>query len=147
MELTALPNELLAHVFKHLASVDDVHHLGRSCKAAYAIIKDQSTYVKIMRSVIGCSQAHRFDIQLCQMLEVHNYAVSHFRTPGLPFIPTLLSRGGLHHTNASRLECYIAEAVQNDEDEAGTDGLFGLTDARIYEVPTISASTYRINMS
>ncbi|KAF2661432.1 hypothetical protein K491DRAFT_647843 [Lophiostoma macrostomum CBS 122681] len=134
MELTALPNELLAQIFENLASIDDVHYLGRCCKATYEIIRDQSAYVKIMRSVIRHSQVHRFDIQLCQMLDVHNTVVSHFQMGGLPFIPTPLSHRGLSHTNVSKLELDLAQAINDNEEEVGTHGPTKLTDGRIYDI-------------
>ena len=70
-----LPPELLELVFHFLGSIDDVHHLGRSWKKTYDIIRRQTIYVEIMRSIIRKSPQHRFDLQLCKMLDLHRRIV------------------------------------------------------------------------
>lgn len=74
-----LPPELLELVFHHLGSIDDVHHLGRACKKSCGIVQRQSLYVEIMRSIIRKSPQHRFDLQLCKMLELHRNIVRHMQ--------------------------------------------------------------------
>jgi hypothetical protein len=51
--LTDLPGELLEMIFRHLGSIDDVHHFGRTCRKLSAVIERQIIYTKIMRSVIS----------------------------------------------------------------------------------------------
>lgn len=83
--LTQLSNEVLTIIFHHLGSIDDVHHLARTCRLLSKIIqgKDQSRiYKKIMRSVIINAPHHRFDIQLCRMLDHHAEVVRHFVNGG-----------------------------------------------------------------
>ncbi|KAF2833332.1 hypothetical protein CC86DRAFT_8359 [Ophiobolus disseminans] len=73
------PPELLELVFHHLGSIDDVHHLGRACKKTYSIVKRKTLYIEIMRSIIRKSPQHRFDLQLCRMLELHRNIVGHMQ--------------------------------------------------------------------
>jgi hypothetical protein len=73
-----LPAELLEAVYHYLDSIDDVHHFGRTCKAAYSVIQRLPVYTGIMRSIIGKSPQHRFDIPLSRMLDLHGHIVRHF---------------------------------------------------------------------
>ncbi|KAF2120609.1 hypothetical protein BDV96DRAFT_565167 [Lophiotrema nucula] len=82
MALTGLPTELLEQIFHSLESIDDVHHLARSCQATYHAIRQHSVYVEVMRSVISQSIVHRFDLQLCYLLDLHREVVKHFEKSG-----------------------------------------------------------------
>ncbi|KAF1840716.1 uncharacterized protein K460DRAFT_370681 [Cucurbitaria berberidis CBS 394.84] len=80
--LTDLPAELLEQIYHFLGSIDDVHCFGRACKTTYHNIKRQNVYVEIMRSVVQHSPQHRYDYQLCRMLNLHTRIVHHFEQNG-----------------------------------------------------------------
>ncbi|KAH3906174.1 hypothetical protein HBH56_209480 [Parastagonospora nodorum] len=75
--LWILPPELLEMILHLMGSIDDVHNMGRTCKKTYDILQRPTRYVKIMRSVIGCAPQHRYDLQLCKMLDLHQDVVQH----------------------------------------------------------------------
>ncbi|KAF2189719.1 hypothetical protein K469DRAFT_561973 [Zopfia rhizophila CBS 207.26] len=81
-KLTNLPTELLEQIYHSLGSIDDVLHLGRACKATHNVLDNDKTWLEIMRSVIYRSPAHRFDVQLCKILELHRDLVQHFKSGG-----------------------------------------------------------------
>ncbi|KAF2631999.1 hypothetical protein BU25DRAFT_406521 [Macroventuria anomochaeta] len=83
--LTSLPPEVLELVYHHLDSIDDVHSFGRAHSKTYHIIKRQTVYTEIMRSIIGRSWAHRYDLQLCNIIQLHRDVVRHFQQHGQPF--------------------------------------------------------------
>ena len=83
--LMSLPPEMLELVYHHLDSIDDVHSFGRTHSKTYHVIKRQTVYTEIMRSIIGRSWAHRYDLQLCNILELHKDVVRHFQQDGKPF--------------------------------------------------------------
>jgi hypothetical protein len=86
--LSDLPPELLEMVLRFLGSIDDVHSLGRTCRKTYDVIRRPTVYVEIMRSVIGQAQQHRYDLQLCKMLHVHQAVVEHMQQHGTPLPAT-----------------------------------------------------------
>ncbi|KAF2691361.1 hypothetical protein K458DRAFT_426689 [Lentithecium fluviatile CBS 122367] len=75
--LVQLPAELLEQIYHYLGSIDDVHHLARTCKVTYDVIERLPVYTGIMRSIIGNSRDHRFDIPLSKMLDLHCRTVQH----------------------------------------------------------------------
>lgn len=77
--LWILPPELLEIMLRLLGSIDDVHNMGRTCKKAYDLLQRPTTYVKIMRSVIGRAPQHRYELQLCKMLDLHHDVVQHIQ--------------------------------------------------------------------
>lgn len=77
--LTDLPPELIEQIFHDLGSIDDVHCLGRSCRKMCRIIQRQNLYVLIMRSIISQGSQHRYDHQLCQMLQLHRDVAAKIR--------------------------------------------------------------------
>jgi hypothetical protein len=80
--LSDLPAELLEMVLRFLGSIDDVHSLGRTCRKTYDVIRRPTRYVEIMRSVIEQAPQHRYDLQLCKMLCVHQAVVEHVQQHG-----------------------------------------------------------------
>ncbi|KAF2495931.1 hypothetical protein BU16DRAFT_526465 [Lophium mytilinum] len=68
--LGGLPNELLVEVFSRLGDVGDVINLSQSFRAAQDVLDTRGFYLSIMRSVIKLSHTHRFDVQLCRLLEL-----------------------------------------------------------------------------
>jgi hypothetical protein len=76
-QLTDLPNEVLELIYYALGSVDDVNHLGRTCKATCHVTHQRSVYLNIMRHVIHDSPQHRYDYQLNRMLVLHHGIVGH----------------------------------------------------------------------
>lgn len=133
--LTDLPPELLDQIFHNLGSIDDVHYLGRACRATYRIIQQHNLYVEIMRSVIYQSPQHRFDLQLCRMLELRNLVVLHFKSNSGPIQPSAIDPRGLHHTKTNEIEYLLAQAIAGD-DSAGDDISVRttLTTSRIYDI-------------
>jgi hypothetical protein len=83
--LINLPPEVLELVYHYLENIDDVHSFGRACSTTYHVIKRQTVYTEIMRSIIGRSWQHRYDIQLCNTLRLHGDVVRHFQQGGSPF--------------------------------------------------------------
>jgi hypothetical protein len=81
---TDLPSELLEIIYHQLDSIDDVHSLSRTHSTAYRAIEQRTVYTKVMRSIIGRSWQHRFDLQLCSVLELHREIVGHFEQGGQP---------------------------------------------------------------
>lgn len=86
--LTNLPPELLESIYHHLDTIDDVHSLGRTHSKTFHVIERRSVYTDIMRSIIGRSWVHRYDLQLCSVLDLHRKIVEHFRDNGIPFPAT-----------------------------------------------------------
>ena len=76
--LLSLPLELLERIFHNLDSIEDVHHFARMSKKTYDVIRLPSAYTDIMRDVIGSSSQHRFDIVLCDLLNIHRRIVARF---------------------------------------------------------------------
>jgi hypothetical protein len=91
--LTSLPLELLVLIYHHLDTIDDVHSLGRTHSKTFHVIERQTVYTEIMRSIIGRSWVHRYDLQLCNILELHGEVVQHFRDDGKP-LPATPDQGG-----------------------------------------------------
>ncbi|KAL5116751.1 hypothetical protein ACEQ8H_005363 [Pleosporales sp. CAS-2024a] len=77
--LSDLPPELVEMILHGLGSIDDVHNMGITCKKTYDVIRRSEIYMEIMRSVIGCAPQHRYDLQLCKMLSLHQDIVEHVR--------------------------------------------------------------------
>jgi hypothetical protein len=75
--LRSLPPELLESIFRFLGSIDDVHSLGRVCRKTHDVIQRHAIYVDIMRSIIGQAPQHRYDLQLCKMLDLHKDIVEY----------------------------------------------------------------------
>jgi hypothetical protein len=73
--LRDLPQELLVLIYHSLESIDDVHHMARTCRKAHEALQSQAIYLDIMRSVIGQAPQHRYDLQLCRMLDLHQDVV------------------------------------------------------------------------
>ncbi|KAF2636981.1 hypothetical protein P280DRAFT_472500 [Massarina eburnea CBS 473.64] len=73
-----LPPELLEEIYHYLGSIDDVHHFGRTCKSTLHVIQRQTVYTEIMRSIIGTSSQHRFDVSLSRMLDLHRDIVRRY---------------------------------------------------------------------
>jgi hypothetical protein len=57
------------------------------------VIKRQTVYTEIMRSIIGRSWQHRYDLQLCKALRLHSDIVRHFQEGGV-VLPVSSDRGG-----------------------------------------------------
>ena len=79
---TDLPPELLEIIYHQLDSIDDVHSLSRTYSTAYHAIEQRTVYTKVMRSIIGRSWQYRFDLQLCNALDLHKQIVGHFEQGG-----------------------------------------------------------------
>ena len=131
MSLTDLPPEILTYVFKNLGSIDDVHHLARSWRAAAKVIQQQSTYVDIMRSVISHAPANRFDVQLCKVQELHRQVVSQVQMNPMFVFTASGSSNQAQHCD----EHHLLDAIVDDQETSISDAL---TDNRIHEVNTIS---------
>lgn len=86
--LTSLPPELLESIYHHLDTIDDVHSLGRTHSKTFHVIERRTVYTDIMRSIIGRSWVHRYDLQLCSILDLHRKVVQHFRDDGILFTAT-----------------------------------------------------------
>jgi hypothetical protein len=86
--LTSLPPELLESIYHHLDTIDDVHSLSRSHSKTFHTIERRTVYTEIMRSMIGRSWVHRYDLQLCSIIDLHRKIVQHFRNDGIPFPAT-----------------------------------------------------------
>jgi hypothetical protein len=84
-EITNLPPEVLEIVYHHLESIDDVHSFARAHSLTHHVVKRRTIYTRIMRSIIGRSPHHRYDILLCNALKLHGDAVRHFQEDGTPF--------------------------------------------------------------
>ncbi|KAH7559426.1 hypothetical protein BM1_04363 [Bipolaris maydis] len=70
-QLTDLPSEVLELIYRALGSIDDVHHLIRTCRTTARVTCQRNVYLDIMRSVIHHSPQHRRDYQLNKILAVH----------------------------------------------------------------------------
>jgi hypothetical protein len=77
--LRDLPQELLVLIFNFLGSIDDVHNLGRTYRKAHGALQSRPIYLDIMRSVIGQAPQHRYDLQLCRILDLHQDVVEHMQ--------------------------------------------------------------------
>jgi hypothetical protein len=77
--LRDLPQELLVLIFNFLGSIDDVHNLGRTYRKAHGALQSRPIYLDIMRSVIGQAPQHRYDLQLCRILDLHQDIVEHMQ--------------------------------------------------------------------
>lgn len=91
--LMDLPSEILELIYHNLDSIDDVHSFGRTYSGTFHVIKRRTVYTEIMRSIIGSSQHHRYDLQLCRIIVLHRNIVQHFQQGGSPF-PVSSSRSG-----------------------------------------------------
>ncbi|KAF2267054.1 hypothetical protein CC78DRAFT_103098 [Lojkania enalia] len=133
--LIDLPRELLEIIYHHLGSIDDVHHLARTCKISYGAIRNDKAYLEIMRSIIRHSPVHRFDIQLCRMLELHNDLVQYFQSGGMPLLPTTIDARGWHNTNMSTYELQLGRAI-TDRSHLYDSYFLGdaLSDNRVYDI-------------
>lgn len=85
--LQDLPGELLELIFRSLASIDDVHSFGRTCRKSHLVIRRPTLYVSIMRSVISKATQHRYDHQLCKMLDLHREVVKRVQYGTAMLIP------------------------------------------------------------
>ncbi|EOA82088.1 hypothetical protein ACJQWK_05228 [Exserohilum turcicum] len=104
--LTDLPIELLEQIYHALGSIDDVHHLARACKKTHHVISRRRIYLDIMRSIIHFSPQHRYDYQLCKMLDFHQRIVTHV-TQHRTWLP--VSQPSAVHVNV--WEATLAQAV------------------------------------
>lgn len=75
-QLTDLPNEVLELIYRALGSIDDVHHLIRTCRTTSRVTCQRNVYLDIMRSIIHHSPQHRRDYQLNKILAVHAHFVA-----------------------------------------------------------------------
>lgn len=105
--LTTLPPELLESIYHHLSTIDDVHSLGRTHSKTLNVIERRTVYTKIMRSIIGRSWVHRFDLQLCSILDLHRKIVQHFRDGGTS-LPMNSDQG---HQSYNQWEEELAEST------------------------------------
>ncbi|KAF1956285.1 hypothetical protein CC80DRAFT_413970 [Byssothecium circinans] len=124
--ISRLPAELLEEIFHYLCSIDDVHHFGRTCKAAFHVIQRQTVYNEIMRSVIGTSPQHRFDLSLSRALDLHREIVYH---------PILATQPGSHpHDRVvyNDFETQLVTAVTGECSKGPCNTC--LPDARIHEI-------------
>jgi hypothetical protein len=126
-----LPFEIIEMIYLHLGSIDDVHSLGRAFKYAYAVMQERKEYLDIMRAIIYHSPCHRFDVQLCQMLDLHRDIVQHFQGGGPPFKPTLPSPLGVENTNISPMEERILSSFSN---ASLPEGPSSISDNRVCEI-------------
>lgn len=85
--LQDLPAELLELIYRSLASIDDVHSFGRSCRKSHLVIQRPRIYVSIMRSVIAKAPQHRYEHQLCKMLDLHREVVKSVRDGTISRLP------------------------------------------------------------
>ena len=87
--MTRLPKEIIEIIYHNLGSIDDVHHFGRACKATYDVIRRQTMYNSIMRSVIGNSPSGPRVIAQNHLrpLDYPNQLVSHAKQPSYHFVP------------------------------------------------------------
>lgn len=79
-----MPPELLESIYHHLHTIDDVHNLGRTHSKIFYIIEIRIVYTEIMRSIIGRSCVHRYDLQLCSIIDLHRKVLEHFGDDGIP---------------------------------------------------------------
>jgi hypothetical protein len=92
--LRSLPPELLETIFRFLASIDDVHSLGRACKKTHDVIRRPAIYVDIMRSILRQAPQHRHDLQLCKMLDLHKDIVEYTQRYNTQLSPTQADASG-----------------------------------------------------
>ncbi|KAF2761906.1 hypothetical protein EJ05DRAFT_507521 [Pseudovirgaria hyperparasitica] len=107
--LEMLPFEILEEIYKHLGTIDDAHHLARTCKRINQVMDLDGVYKRIMGMIIVPytyiksyktnkyqvnSKVHRFDKQLCNLLVAHHHILEHFTENGIfpqckdPSLPT-----------------------------------------------------------
>lgn len=135
--LTGLPPELIELIFHGLGSIDDVHHFGRVCRKTYDVLQNRSAYVEIMRSIILQSSIHRFDVQLCRMLDLHNQLVKHFQDGHDPITPSSITPTVMGTGNAimNQWETQLYEAITDGhylrDDQRLRDEL---SKARVYDI-------------
>jgi hypothetical protein len=128
--LLQLPPEILELVFHGLGSIDDVHHLARACRKTYDVIRRQNIYVEIMRSVISHSAQHRFDLQLCSLLNLHRYIVGHMQSGGVQFPATQATPYGYSLNYVEKQLEYSVAPIQFGL----TESLESLSDATVYDI-------------
>jgi hypothetical protein len=92
--LRSLPPELLETIFRSLGSIDDVHSLGRACRKTNDVIRRPAIHVDIMRSIIGQAPQHRYDLQLCKILDLHKDVVEYTQRYASSLSATQADAGG-----------------------------------------------------
>lgn len=125
---TDLPPELLEIIYHQLDSIDDVHSLSRTHSTAYHAIKKRTVYTKVMRSIIGRSWQHRFDLQLCNVLELHREVVRHFEQGG-----RLLPVSSKHDLFHNDWETKLMKVTQISECEYGPCAIC-IPDTTVYDI-------------
>ena len=115
--LTDLPPEILEQIFHFLGSIDDVHHLGRTCTKTHHVIKKRNIYLEIMRSIIYFNPQHRYDFQLNRALFLHSKIVGHFQhhTTRLPASqPGINKNNWEHYLNSTANACCSPQEWTDD---------------------------------
>lgn len=128
--LLSLPLELLEKIFYRLGSIEDVHHFARTSKKTCDVIRLPSAYTKIMRNIISCSPQHRYDIVLCDLLNIHRDIVSYFAEQDNPSQLHLAARAD--QLEPGSFEAQLLLAVTN-QCEFGTCKRC-LPDERVHEI-------------
>lgn len=130
-----LAPELLEIIFHGLGSIDDVHHFARACRATFGVIQSRHIYTKIMRTIISNSPHHRYDMDLCRMLLLHNQVVQHWQIAGSirsirlpPWDPS-----GRRPQPVTDIEIGLGEAISFDN-QLDVFGHQVLTEERIYDI-------------
>jgi hypothetical protein len=114
--LRDLPQELLVLIYHGLGSIEDVHSFGRTYRKAYGTIQRPPIYLNVMRSIIGQAPQHRYDLQLCKMLDLHKDVVEHMQQHSSQLQttqPNLL--GYVHNEWENRLEIATAPTTCNNK--------------------------------
>jgi hypothetical protein len=114
--LRDLPQELLVLIYHGLGSVDDAHNFGRAYKKAYGTIQSPLIYLNVMRSIIGQAPQHRFDLQLCKMLDLHKDVVERMQQRRSQLGTTQPNPTGyVYNEWENRLEYATAPTTCNDK--------------------------------
>ncbi|KJF61224.1 uncharacterized protein CIMG_13520 [Coccidioides immitis RS] len=67
--LLMLVNELLLQIFKELDDIDDILHLGQTCKHLYNLLKFSHNQVEVFKAVILHAEHHKYNLHLCYLIE------------------------------------------------------------------------------
>ncbi|KAK2822982.1 hypothetical protein FQN49_007585 [Arthroderma sp. PD_2] len=78
VSLLNLSNDLLLLIFKGLGDLDDVVHLGRSCRHLHNLLDYGRHRLDIFRAVIIHAEHHKFDLPLCYFLEANQEYLSKY---------------------------------------------------------------------
>ncbi|KAH7114416.1 hypothetical protein B0J11DRAFT_511146 [Dendryphion nanum] len=114
---TKLPVELMVQVLCDLETIDDVHNLGLACEEVNNIITTNVLFTKIMRVIIQRSPYHRYDVQLCRLLDLHEFIVQHFQDGKESFIPQQPHPDGLKALDHDSLEYKLLSSVKVEDYE------------------------------